>query len=318
MDAYPPLAPKVRGRLAPSPTGRMHIGHARSFLLAWWSVRAQGGELLLRIEDLDQTRARQSWSDGIVEDLAWLGLDWDGEVVMQSDHTVHSFAARDRLMEEGFAYACVCSRKEVREAANAPHEGLGPVSGEVNYPGTCRGKYASLEDAEQQTGRKAALRFQIPDKPVHVSDGIFGELDFALANHGGDFVIQRRDGLPAYQLGVVVDDGRSGINEVLRGNDLLVSAARQQLLYAALDLPCPSWLHVPLVADSRGERLAKRLGSTSLAELREAGMQAHEIVAWVAQSSGMQTPTGCAASELVGEFDVAKIPHQTATWPQPS
>ena len=296
----------------------MHIGHARSFLLAWWSARSQGGEMLLRIEDLDQTRARQSWADGILEDLEWLGLDWDGELVMQSEHLEHSFQARDRLLQAGHAYACVCSRKEVREAANAPHEGHAPTSGEVNYPGTCRGRYASLEDAELQSGRKAALRFQVPDEPVRVLDDFHGELDFHLPVHGGDFVIQRRDGLPAYQLGVVVDDGRSRINEVLRGDDLLVSAARQQLLYSALNLPCPAWIHVPLVADSEGERLAKRAGSTSLAELRGEGMLADQIVAWVARSSGMASAAGASASDMVGEFELAKIPHLVATWPQSS
>ncbi|MFT5081771.1 MAG: glutamyl-tRNA synthetase [Planctomycetota bacterium] len=317
MEADPSPTPTVRGRLAPSPTGRMHIGHARSFLLAWWSVRSQGGELLLRIEDLEPDRARQEWADGILEDLRWIGLDWDGEVVMQSEQMQHSFQARDRLIQSGHAYACVCSRKEVREAASAPHEGLARTRGEVNYPGTCRGMYPSLEDAEQQTGRKAALRFRVPDKPVRVVDGIHGELDFHLPDHGGDFVIQRRDGLPAYQLGVAVDDARSGINEVLRGDDLLVSAARQQLIYEALELACPAWIHVPLVVDPDGGRLAKRSGSTSLAELREEGMQADQIIAWVAKSSGMQTSAGASASDLIDEFELTKIPHQAATWPQP-
>ncbi len=292
----------------------MHVGHARSFLLAWWSARSQFGELALRIEDLDRLRAREEWREGILEDLRWLGIDWDGEVELQSEHLEATLAAASKLLLGGHLYPCICSRSDVRDAVNAPH-GDGLLSnGEVNYPGTCRGRFRSIEEAEQVAGRSATLRFQVPDEPVVVVDAVCGTRSFSLRDYGGDFVAMRRDAQPAYQLGVVVEDARLGVTEVLRGDDLLVSAARQQLIQGALGLATPRWLHVPLVHGVLGERLEKRAGSTSLAELRSNGMLASDLIAWVARSVGMEPLPKASAQAYLPQFSLDKLPKDVAIW----
>ena len=304
----------VVGRLAPSPTGRLHLGHARSFLLAWWSARARGGRVLLRIEDLDQERAREEWRAAIVEDLTWLGLDWDGPVEVQSEHLEGIGPAVDRLVTTGRAYPCVCTRREVREAASAPHDET-LDSGEPAYPGTCRGRFDSLAQAEAVSGRRAALRFAVggadgtgdDGTTVPFEDSLHGPQAVDLARHASDFVILRKGGLPAYQLAVVEADARSGVTEVLRGDDLLVSTARQLLLQRALGLPHPRWLHVPLVVDAAGERLAKRRGGLSLAELRQAGLQPEQLCAWAARSAGLDAPEPATAAELLAAWDEGRL-----------
>jgi glutamyl-tRNA synthetase len=292
----------------------MHVGHARSFLLAWWSARSQGGEIILRIEDLDQARAKDEWARGIQEDLAWLGLDWDGDVVLQSEHLDEALAAAAKLVSAGQVYPCVCSRREVREAASAPHEDPSKLWGEVNYPGTCRGLFSSIQEAEKSTGRKATLRFLVPHEPIEVHDAFLGRRSYALPDHGGDFVVMRRDAQPAYQLGVVVEDARLGVTEVLRGDDLLVSAARQQVLQQALGFPTPKWIHVPLVRGFDGDRLAKRAGSTSLAKLRDEGLQPADLIAWVARSAGIKEFPGEGPASYLSAFSIQNVPKAPATW----
>lgn len=294
------------GRLAPSPTGELHIGHARSFLLAWWSVRSRGGKLLLRYEDLDGERSRPEFFQGIDADLRWLGLDWDGEAIVQSDGLGAIEAALQSLVEARLVYPCVCTRREVREASTAPHEGAGHVASA--YPGTCRGVYSSIDDAFLRTGRRAALRFSVPTEPVAIEDALLGSLAIDLLAEGGDFVVARSDGIPGYQLAVVVDDAAQGVTEVLRGDDLVVSAARQALLIDALGYQRPTWAHVPLVLDASGERLAKRAGSLSLAALRASGVQAHEVIAWAASSSGQPAPPEPRAQDVLAHFDLARLP----------
>ncbi|MDF1797963.1 MAG: tRNA glutamyl-Q(34) synthetase GluQRS [Planctomycetota bacterium] len=324
-------SPTVVGRLAPSPTGRLHLGHARSFLLAWWSARAAGGRVLLRIEDLDQERAREQWTAAIVEDLTWLGLDWDGAVELQSEHLDTVDLALEQLVGAGRVYPCVCTRREVREAASAPHDEVpGQASIEPVYPGTCRGRFGTRAEAEAITGRQAVLRFLVEGAAgtarsqasiagstgpvgataVDFHDELQGPQSIDLALHGGDFVVSRKGGLPAYQLAVVEADARAGVTEVLRGDDLLVSTARQLLLQRALGLPSPRWLHVPLVQDPEGERLAKRTGGLSLAELREAGLEPERVVAWVAASAGMSPGRRGTAAERIGDFDVDRLPRE--------
>lgn len=302
------------GRLAPSPTGELHLGHARSFLLAWWSIRSRGGRLLLRLEDLDGERSRPEFIEGILTDLTWLGMNWDGEPIVQSEGLAAIRAQLDALIGAGRVYPCTCTRREVREAARAPH-----ADGEAGaYAGTCRERFASLEEAEAKTGRRPALRFRVTHEPVRFCDLVLGDVEVNLERKGGDFVVARSDGLPAYQLAVVVDDASSGVTEVLRGEDLKVSCARQALLHDALSLPRPTWAHVPLVHDQFGERLAKRAGSLSLSALREAGIKPSQVVAWAAASSGLpQVANNKSAlpEDYLAVFDLRLLPAHPITAP---
>lgn len=299
------------GRLAPSPTGALHLGNARTFLLAWLLVRARGGTLLFRIEDIDGPRVKPMAGEQALHDLRWLGLDWDGEALWQSSRAGAHAAAAEQLVQAGLAYPCVCSRKEVEDAASAPHE-VGP--GEAVYPGTCRGKYASLAAARQATGRSAALRFRVDVTAVPFADQFAGAQPGTIC---GDFVIQKRDGLPAYQLAVVVDDADAGVNEVLRADDLLPSTPRQLLLYRALARPEPKFWHVPLVVGTDGLRLAKRHGDTSLRALRARGVGAEQVVGYLAHTLGLAAPGAqLTAQELLAVFDLAKVPRTPVVWPQ--
>jgi glutamyl-tRNA synthetase len=299
------------GRLAPSPTGFLHLGHARSFLLAWWHARARGGRVLLRIEDLDVGRVKPGMTEACLRDLEWLGLDWDGRVELQSRDTRAIEAALADLVARGFAYACICSRRDLGLALSAPHA----VEGEARYPGTCRGRFASPADAERATGRPAGIRFRVPPGVVALEDGFAGPFAHDVEAECGDFLIARRDGAFAYQLAVVVDDARMGVTEVVRGEDLLASTARQWLLQQALGLSHPAWFHVPLVVDERGERLAKRRGSATLAELRAAGVDPRAIVAWVARTAGLERAEPAHPSELVTSFDLSRVPRVAVTAP---
>ncbi|MFT4511532.1 MAG: glutamyl-tRNA synthetase [Planctomycetota bacterium] len=294
------------GRLAPSPTGVLHLGNARTFLLAWLSVRSRGGTLLLRIEDIDGPRVKAGATEQAIEDLRWLGLDWQGEVLVQSSRRMLYHAAAQRLVGLGLAYPCVCTRKEVDEAASAPHADAsaagsdGPI-----YPGTCRGRFVSLDDAKQQTGREAALRFRVDACDVPFVDGFRGTQSGAIA---GDFVIQKRDGGPAYQLAVVVDDAAQAVTEVLRADDLLPSTPRQLLLYRALGLSEPTFVHVPLLVGTDGLRLAKRHGDTSLRYFRKCGVTAGDLVGYLAKSCGLRdSQSACTMQDLLAEFDLRKL-----------
>jgi glutamyl-tRNA synthetase len=294
--AHPP-APPV-GRLAPSPTGRLHVGHARTFLLAWWHARAAGGQVLLRLEDLDRARVKPGASAECLRDLEWLGLDWDGAPLVQSDDTTALAAALERLLAEGRAYPCSCSRKDIERALSAPHAS----DGELRYPGTCRAR-------PPQAGAEAlAVRLCVPAGEIELEDGIAGRFRHDVQREVGDFLLARRDGFFAYQLAVVVDDARAGVNEVVRGDDLLASATRQWHLQRALGLAHPRWFHVPLVLDERGERLAKRRDDLTLAVLRAEGVDARALVAWVAQSAGLEAPERPTARELLPHFDLARLP----------
>ncbi|MCC6670421.1 MAG: tRNA glutamyl-Q(34) synthetase GluQRS [Planctomycetes bacterium] len=297
----------VVGRLAPSPTGVLHLGNARTFLLAWLSVRARGGVVRLRIEDIDGPRVRPEATAQTLEDLAWLGLDWQGEVWIQSQRLAEYRAAAGRLVAAGLAYPCVCSRKEVEEAASAPHESGadGPV-----YPGTCRGRWRSVAEARAATGKDAALRFVVTADAVPFVDRFLGPQAGAIR---GDFVIAKRDGGPAYQLAVVVDDAAMGVTEVLRADDLLPSTPRQLLLYRALGLTAPEFAHTPLVVGADGLRLAKRHGDTALRSLRAQGVRAERVVGHVAALSGLvPAGTSCRPQDLLAGFDLRRVPRAPA------
>lgn len=278
-----------RGRLAPSPTGYLHIGHARTFWTAQERALARGGALILRNEDLDQDRCRPEFVSALIEDLRWFGFRWQEgpdrsgpfAPYNQSERIRLYRAALEKLRAGGFIYPCTCSRKDIQQAIAAPHaEDEEPI-----YPGTCRpkrdewrvtGNGKNTEPLSPPVTRHASLRFKVPDgETISFTDGNFGEQRFIAGKNFGDFVVWSRhsgNGVPAYQLACVIDDKAMQITEVVRGADLLVSTARQILLYRALKLGPPAFLHCPLLRDQSGERLAKRKDALSLRTLRSAGM----------------------------------------------
>lgn len=299
------------GRLAPSPTGVLHLGNARSFLLAWLSIRRQGGKMLLRIEDLDGPRVKQGAIDSAIEDLQWLGLDWDGEIRIQSRFRERHEAAISSLVDRGLAYPCVCTRREIEEAASAPHESELP-STETVYPGTCRNRWASVEEARNSSGREPAIRLRLDSESVPFMDGFRGQEPGVLA---GDFVLQKRDGTPAYQLAVVVDDVADGVTEVLRADDLIPSTPRQLLLYRLFQWESPIMIHVPLLVGADGLRLAKRHGDTSLAHYRRQGVTAEEVVGALASLSGLsEEGQKLRPEDLIDAFDLGKVPAAPVIW----
>lgn len=293
------------GRLAPSPTGPLHVGHARSFLLAWWQMRALGGRIVLRLDDLDGARSDPRWCDAALRDLAWLGLDWDGAPWRQSAGLPELEAAVEALVQAQRVYPCVCTRREVAEAASAPH---GPD--ESPYAGTCRGRYRSRSEAHRVTGRDAAWRFRVRPGETRFNDRLLGPQAIDVARSVGDFPVTRRDGTIAYQLAVVVDDARQGVTDVLRGADLLDSTPRQVLLAEALGLSSPRWTHVPLVVDESGQRLAKRDGGLTLAELRARGVDPRALVAWIARSAGLACDARATPADLVTSFELERMPKE--------
>lgn len=286
-----------RGRFAPSPTGRLHLGNARSALLGWLWARSEGGEFLLRIEDLDPDRSKPVFIDAIFEDLEWLGLDWDGPVWRQSERTALYDQALAQLEKNGRAYRCWCSRSEVLRAASAPHLGEeGPI-----YPGTC------LAARVANTTRQPSWRFRVAPGVVRFQDEIHGEVSQNVAREVGDFVIRRMDGVASYQLAVVVDDALSGITHVLRGEDLLSSTARQVQLQQAFGFQGSRYAHVPLLLQADGKRLAKREGASTVAGLRALGWSSQRVLGQLAAWSGLGSGAPVAAAELVGEFSLRRV-----------
>jgi len=288
IDSVP--VSRSRGRFAPSPTGPLHLGNARTALLAWLAARAQGGSFVMRVEDLDGPRVRPGLEARILDELRWLGLDWDeGPDVggsrgpyHQSERRLRYDAALERLRAAGRVYPCFCSRAEVAAASQAPHAGEeGP-----RYPGTCR-LLAPAEVAARSARRPPAWRFLVPAGPVRFEDAVHGPCAFDVAAETGDFVVARADGVAAYQLAVVVDDAAMAIEEVVRGDDLLSSTARQLLLYGALELVPPRFAHVPLVVGADGARLAKRHGALWLGELRQRGADPRAVAGLLAALSGL-------------------------------
>lgn len=255
------------------------------------------------MEDLDVPRVVPGAADGILHDLEWLGLDWDGPVVVQSSRLGDIEAAVRRLLDAGRAYPCICTRGDLQTAASAPQAGVA----EPRYPGTCRGKFASVEEAQQLSGKPAGLRFRVPEGRVDWVDGFVGPQSSDVAAEVGDFLVGRKGGLPAYQLAVVVDDATDRVTEVVRGDDLLSSTARQKMLQEALGVPSPSWWHVPLVTDEHGRRLAKRADDVSLFELRARGADPRAIVGWAARVSGIAEVSHATAAEVVSHFSFDRV-----------
>ncbi len=293
------------GRLAPSPTGAQHIGNARTYLIAWLSARSRGGQVLLRIEDIDSPRVKPGAAEQAAQDLCWLGLDLDGEPVVQSGRLSFYESALRRLQAQERVYPCTCTRSDVEQAASAPHpEHEGPV-----YPGTCA--WRRVADAASLGARSYAWRFRVgPHSPEFV-DGFRGRTHVNLRRVGSDFVVWKSAGTPAYQLAVVVDDAAFGVTEVVRGDDLITSTPRQLLLYEALELLPPRFAHVPLVVGADGRRLAKRHGDTRLATLRAAGVKAEALLGLLAWSCGwLAQIESISAQELLPLFRLEAIPPQ--------
>ena len=302
----------ARGRYAPSPTGTTHLGNASTALLAWLSVRAADGQYVVRMEDLDRPRVVDGSADGILRDLDWLGLDWDEgpdrggpyAPYAQSERGEHYDGAFETLRAAGLVYPCFCSRKDIQSAASAPQS----PGDEAFYPGTCRDLTPDDVTARVASDRAHAWRFRVESAAVEsFVDRIHGRYE-APPGSIGDFVVRRVDGVPAYQLAVVVDDIAMKIDEVVRGEDLLASTVRQLLLYGALGATPPTFAHVPIVLGADGVRLSKRHQGVTLRELREAGESATSVIGRLAHQLGLRpTPEPIRARDLVAGFDLGII-----------
>jgi glutamyl-tRNA synthetase len=295
-------------RLAPSPTGALHLGNARTFLLNHLLARRNGWGVLMRVEDLDGSRVKRGAAERMLEELRWLGLEWDRQVVYQSARGAAYREALRRLIEMGAAYPCTCSRKDVEQAAGAPD--LGDEA--AGYPGTCRGRYASADEAAAATGRPPAWRVKVADAPIVVEDRFAGRREYNLAATCGDFVVSKNDGTAAYQLAVVVDDAASGVDAVVRGDDLLESAARQIHLRRLLGLgPEPEYWHLPLVVGPDGRRLAKRHGDTRLSYYRSRGATPERVLGLLGYWSGLlDRRREATMEELLDRFSPDLVPHE--------
>ncbi|MGI9601545.1 MAG: tRNA glutamyl-Q(34) synthetase GluQRS [Acidimicrobiales bacterium] len=300
----------MSGRYAPSPTGDLHVGNLRTAMVAWLFARRTGRAFLMRMEDLDDT-ARRELGGQQLRDLEALGIDWDGPIVYQSDRLDHYNHHIDALIDTGLTYRCYCSRREIREAASAPH---GDPMPDGAYPGTCR----NLAEAEcrrrEADGRAPALRLHAQVDAVDFVDGLAGS-SRAMVD---DFVIRRRDGVPAYNLAVVVDDADMGVDQVVRGDDLLPSTPRHLHLADLLGVDRPEYAHVPLVHNDAGERLAKRDGAVTLTELAAIGHPPSAVRAWLAHSLGLAAATEpVSMADLLDRFDPQQLPSEPWVFTRP-
>ena len=290
---------ELKGRFAPSPSGRMHLGNIFTALMSWLSVKSRGGKWLLRIEDLDPQRSKYEYARLIEDDLRWLGLDWDEggldnigpDGPYSQSQRGHLYAeALDRLIASGDTFPCYCTRAEIM-ATQAPHQS----DGRVVYPGTCRNLISHPD-------RKPSIRLKVTDEQIAFTDLIAGHHSYNLARECGDFILQRADGAWAYQLAVVVDDAAMGVTEVMRGNDLLLSAAQQIWLYRRLGLSAPTFAHLPLICNSAGQRLSKRDASLSMEALRKIHSP-ESLVGLTAHLAGLTaTPDPIPAKDLIPLF----------------
>jgi glutamyl-tRNA synthetase len=289
----------MAGRFAPSPTGDLHLGNLRTAALAWLSARSQGLEFIVRMEDLDRHQSSRDHESGQLRDLAAIGLDWDGPVVRQSERFDLYEQAITELSGLGLVYECYCSRREIREeiaaSSQAPH---GPPG---SYPGTCRDLSAQQRARRRAEGRPPALRLRSDGRTIEFVDRVVGPVRGLV----DDVVLRRNDGVPAYNLAVVVDDADQAVTEVVRGDDLVWSTPRQIWLQELLGLPRPRYAHVPLVVDRDGERLAKRAGmAVTLQDLDASGVNVTETIRWISGSLGDETTT---LRDLASRFDIATI-----------
>ena len=292
-------------RLAPSPTGALHLGNARTFLLTWLWARRHSARVIFRLEDLDGPRTKPGAAQQAIDDLRWLGLDWDAESPPQSTRSPAYAAAVAHLLTSRSAYRCNCSRKEAEQAASAPHAS----DGAVIYPGTCRRSPPPAATA-------AAVRFAVPPATdggaVSWHDMFAGPRHIDVPQQLGDFIIQKSDGTAAYQIAVVIDDSESAVTHIIRGDDLLDSAARQILLYRSLGLQhrLPQYMHLPLVVGDDGRRLAKRHGDTRISAYRAAGVSAGRVRGLLAAWCRWQCSIEPSTDELLAAFDLSRLPQQ--------
>ena len=297
-----PERPRVVGRFAPTPSGRMHLGNAFSALMAWLGARSAGGSMVMRVEDLDPRAQSRERADLLMRDLAWLGLNWDEGPFYQSERTEVYEQVLAKLEGAGLTYPCFCTRSQLH-AASAPHAS----DGTYVYQGTCRNLSAS-EVAERMLARQPATRLRVPSAgdprgTIEVHDLVYGVHVETLARDCGDFLVRRSDGVFAYQLAVSVDDALMGVNQVVRGRDLLGSAARQTYLLGLLGFDAPAYAHVPLLVAPDGRRLSKRERDLDLGALREEGVRPERIVGRLAAAVGLvDAGTDISPIELLSEF----------------
>jgi glutamyl-tRNA synthetase len=287
------------GRFAPSPSGELHVGNLRTAILAWLFARSTGRRFLLRVEDLDRARAGAEAAQ--LRDLAAVGVTWDGAVVRQTDREPLYTAALGQLAAAGLTYECFCTRREIQEAPSAPHAPQGA------YPGTCRGLSAAELEFKRST-RPAAVRLRSSVAEWTVQDVLHGTFTGVV----DDFVLRRNDGVTAYNLAVVVDDAEQGIDQVVRGDDLLPSTPRQAYLASLLNMPVPEYAHVPLVVNADGARLAKRDGAVTLEDLAAVGLPAEAVQRTILESLGLPTASLEAA---LAAFSPAGLPRGPWVWP---
>lgn len=303
----------IRGRFAPSPSGYMHLGNAWTAILAWLQVRKSNGTMVLRIEDLDPERSRPEYSQGIIKDLKWLGLDWDegpdvggthGPYLQSKRHYPYKLALQS-LVKQGMIYPCFCSRADIKAATLAPH-GLMKRS---KYPGTCRNLSSQDRLLRFQAGLNHSLRFKLNDAQIEFNDSVCGLISENPFRESGDFIVRRSDGIFAYQLAVVVDDAAMKITDVLRGDDLIHSTPQQISLYKALGLPIPRFSHVPLLYGPDGHRLSKRHGDLSLRAFRKMGYHPRKIVGFIAYLAGLRPNLEeTMPLDLIETFDLNRLP----------
>jgi glutamyl-tRNA synthetase len=287
------------GRFAPSPSGELHVGNLRTAVLAWLFARSTGRRFLLRVEDLDRVRAGAEAEQ--LRDLAAIGVTWDGAVVRQTERGAAYAEAIGRLADAGLTYECFCTRREIQEAPSAPHAPQGA------YPGTCR----NLDPAElefKRSTRPAAIRLRSAVTQYTVNDVLHGEFTGVV----DDFVLRRNDGVTAYNLAVVVDDAAQGIDQVVRGDDLLPSTPRQAYLASLLNIPVPEYVHVPLVVNSDGVRLAKRDGAVTLGDLALAGVSVADVRDHLLNSLGLPAGT---LEQALAAFRSGSLPRDAWVWP---
>jgi glutamyl-tRNA synthetase len=293
-------------RLAPSPTGALHMGNARTFLVNYLLARRLDWTILMRMEDIDSPRIKPWAATQAIEDLQWLGITWDKTAPKQSDRAADYRDALNKLVESDDAYPCVCSRKDIQQAGAAPHRD----DHIVVYPDLCRGKYQSEGQARELTGRPAAWRVRVDSAPIVFNDHFSGRHEIDLTEICGDFVVFRNEGMAGYQLAVVVDDADQSVDAIVRGDDLLDSAARQIHLRRLLNIaPEPEYWHVPLVTGTDGRRLAKRHGDTRLSHYREIGVPVSRILGLLGFLCGLSDqPREMDMPELIELFDFSKLP----------
>ncbi|MBR6953866.1 MAG: tRNA glutamyl-Q(34) synthetase GluQRS [Clostridia bacterium] len=299
----------VTGRFAPTPSGRLHLGNMLCAMLAWLSVRSQNGRFLLRIEDVDRPRCPDRLAEQCIRDLQWLGFDWDEAPVYQHERTAAYEEALQRLTAAGLTYPCFCTRAEL-------HPEQAPNLGDTQavYPGTCA-RLTPAEIALRSRQRSPAIRLRVPDRTVAFTDRLQGRVEENLARDCGDFVLRRSDGLFGYQLAVVADDAASGVNEVVRGRDILSATPRQIYLLELLGHPAPAYVHIPLLTDPLGRRLAKRDRDLDLDALARR-MGPREIIGLLACACGLRDRVAPASlEELVPDFSWARIPAEDLRLP---